>query len=237
MKKLLILIGGSAGLGAALYEQYQQQGFEVAEFSRSGQQTGHIDIDLSRKESAIDTLDEQFRKLAETPWNHVQLIINAAQIGPIGDLASSDPKQWWQNIEVNFTLPISIVGRFQVHFQEQPISKTIAFVSSGAATSVIEGWSLYSASKAGVEHFIRVFAQEQGNQAQPINAVILNPGIMDTQMQATIRSTSQAQFSNVEWFKQAHENGQLASPSAVANNIASLLSGSVESGLGYDVSG
>ncbi|MBU2862568.1 SDR family NAD(P)-dependent oxidoreductase [Reinekea forsetii] len=237
MKKLLLLVGGSAGLGEALYSHYKNMGYDIVEFSRSGQQPEHVFLDMSRKETAIDTIDLQFAQLAKQPWQEIVLIINAAQIGPIGELAMSEPKQWWQNIEVNLTLPISIMGRFQTHFQAVEAPKNIAFVSSGAATSVIEGWSLYSATKAGVEHFIRVVAQEQSSKSNPITPVILNPGIMDTQMQATIRSSSEAQFSNVDWFKQAHETGQLASPATVAGNIAAVLSGKLEAGQVYDVSG
>lgn len=236
MKNLLILVGGSAGLGAALYDQYHEQGYEVVEFSRSGKKEGHIKVNLAHKESAIDGIDQAFSQLSEHRWNKVVLILNAAQISPIGDLTTSEPKQWWQHIEVNFTMPVSIVGRFQAHFQALNCEKTIAFVSSGAATSVIEGWSLYSGTKAGVEHFIRVVAQEQSVQTYPINCAILNPGIMDTNMQSTIRSTSAEHFSNVEWFQQAHESGQLATPEAVAKNIVTLLSKPFESGQVFNVS-
>ncbi|MFQ3229701.1 SDR family NAD(P)-dependent oxidoreductase [Reinekea sp.] len=236
MKNLLILVGGSAGLGAALYDQFLELDYEIVEFSRSGNKQGHIDVDLSHKESAIDGIDQAFSQLSESSWKKVVLILNAAQISPIGDLSTSEPKQWWQHIEVNFTMPISIVGRFQTHFQALNCEKTIAFVSSGAATSVIEGWSLYSGSKAGVEHFMRVVAQEQSAQAYPINCAILNPGIMDTNMQATIRSASAEHFSNVEWFQQVHENGQLATPDAVAKNIVKLLSKPFESGQVFNVS-
>jgi benzil reductase ((S)-benzoin forming) len=236
MKNLLILVGGSAGLGAALYDQYQQLDYDIVEFSRNGECEGHISIDLAHKETSIDQIDHSLSQLADQSWGKVVLMLNAAQISPIGPLSTSEPKLWWQHIDVNFTMPISIIGRFQTHFQALDCEKIIAFVSSGAATSVIEGWSLYSGTKAGVEQFIRVVAQEQAGESKPIKCAILNPGVMDTNMQATIRNVPDSLFTDVDWFKEAHVNGQLATPESVANNIVALLEQAFESGQVFDVS-
>jgi NAD(P)-dependent dehydrogenase (short-subunit alcohol dehydrogenase family) len=237
MKNLLVLVGGSAGLGLALLQQYRDQGYQVVEFSRSGESEGHVQVDLSRKELAIDSIDQSLAQLAEQTWGNVILIVNSAQISPLGALSTSEPKQWWQHIDVNFTMPISIIGRFQTHFQDMPASKAIAFISSGLATSVLEGSSLYCGTKAGMEHFVRVVAAEQAAQPHPIKCANLNPGIMDTNMQATLRGTPTEQFSAAQWFQNAHDSGQLVAPSVVAENIFNFLNGEFNSGETYDVAG
>jgi benzil reductase ((S)-benzoin forming) len=237
MAKVCILIGGSRGLGKSLLALYQQQGFTVLEFSRSGSGDSHLELDMSRREAAIDTVDRMLADLARERWDEVQLIINAATIGPIGPLALSEPKQWWQHLDVNFTVPISILGRYQYHFGAYPARKVAAFVSSGAAHSAIDGWGLYCASKAGVNHFLRVMAAEQSLQPLPIECAILDPGVMATQMQATLREASVAQFSQVQSFIQLHQNGQLAAPETVAQNIYRRLAEPVHSTEVLDVSG
>lgn len=181
MAKLCILIGGSKGLGLALYNQYQENGYRVEEFSRSGVGDSHHFVDLSRRES-IDVIDARMQQLKKQSWNEIHLLINAGSLGPVGPLHMSEPKQWWQSIDINFTMPITILGRFQSLFRTVEARKVAAFVSSGAASHPFHGWSLYCANKAGVEQFVKTMAVEQANEALPILCANLNPGVMDTGM-------------------------------------------------------
>lgn len=236
MNKVCLLVGGSKGLGSALLDTYVEGGFRVVEFSRSGESEHHVSVDLSRRETAIDTIDEAMQSVLKDSVDEVHLILNAAVLSPAGRLYMSEPKQWWSHIDVNFTLPISIMGRFQTLFKDAPCRKVVGFVSSGAARTALDGWSLYCASKAGVEHFIRTMAFEQARLPHPIECANLNPGVMDTDMQATIRSLDEEQFTQVEHFQQMHSEGVLASPSTVASNIFKALSKPFESGAIVDVS-
>ncbi len=237
MAKLCILMGGSKGLGIALYEQYLQAEFEVVEFSRTGFGEHHRDVDLSRRELAIDTIDEQFIHLSKQQWTEIQLIINAGMIDPIGPLFSSEPKQWWQHLDVNLTLPISILGRFQLHFKDHACRKIAAYVSSGAAQKAFDGWGLYGASKAGVDHFLQCMALEQSFLEQPIDCISIDPGIMDTQMQAAIREAKPECFTQIDHFIDRFEAGNLVQPVVVAANIFEALSGNIVNGGRIDVSG
>jgi len=237
MAKVCILIGGSHGLGKALHDIYKLQGFTLVELSRSGTGDDHLYLDMARRETAIDTVDQVLADLARTVWDEVQLIVNGATISPVGPLALSEPKQWWQQLDVNFTVPISIFGRFQHHFGAHAGKKIAAFVSSGAAHSPMDGWGLYCASKAGVNQFMRVMALEQSRQTQPIQCAILDPGVMATDMQASLRQASEAQFSQVERFIQLHQEGQLAAPETVAQNIYSRLAQPFNGAEVLDVSG
>ena len=237
MAKVCILIGGSHGLGKALHDIYSQNDFRLVELSRSGTGDDHLYLDMSRREAAIDTVDQVLSDLARDHWDEVLLIVNAATINPVGPLALSEPKQWWQQIDVNFTMPISIFGRYQHHFGAHTGKKIAAFVSSGAAHSPMDGWGLYCASKAGVNQFMRVMALEQSRQAQPIQCAILDPGVMATDMQASLRQASEAQFSQVERFIALHQEGQLAAPETVAENIYRRLAQPFSSADVLDVSG
>ena len=60
---------------------------------------------------------------------------------------------------------------------------------------------------------------------------------MATQMQATLREASVAQFSQVQSFIQLHQNGQLAAPETVAQNIYRRLAEPVSHTEVLDVSG
>ncbi len=236
-EKLCLLVGGSKGLGRALLQTYREKGYSVIEFSRTGNSESHRTVDLSRRETAIDTIDNAFAEATKDRWDEIQLIINAAILSPIGPLSMSEPKEWWQHIDINFTLPISILGRFQTHMKEMPCRKVAAFVSSGAAEHAFDGWGLYGASKAGVNQFIRSMALEQARLASPIWCAILNPGVMDTEMQASIRNARPDQFSQLNSFVQRYEAGELALPEVVAHNIYTALSQPFSNGAEIRVAG
>ena len=99
----------------------------------------------------------------------------------------------------------------------------IGCISSGAALRPYAGWSLYDAAKAGMDHFVRTLALEQAAQPHPFLTVNLDPGVIDTQMQALIRSTDKVDFPDVERFILRKEMGKLTPPTKVAESILEIL--------------
>ncbi|WP_108125113.1 SDR family NAD(P)-dependent oxidoreductase [Saccharospirillum mangrovi] len=229
-KKLCLITGGSRGLGAELVTQYLADGWTVREFSRSGSGETHIAADFSRRENAIDTIDAQFRAFAAQDWTEIVLIINAAQIGPIGPLSASVPRDWWQSLDVNLTLNISAIGLFQQHFQTMAARKVVAVISSGAAQAGMGGWGLYCLAKSGLERLAEAMAEEQQNQPQPIQTLNISPGLIDTDMQAQIRAADTDQFADVEQFRSYKDSGQLVAPARVAGAVRQLIAGPFRSG-------
>jgi NAD(P)-dependent dehydrogenase (short-subunit alcohol dehydrogenase family) len=91
---------------------------------------------------------------------------------------------------------------------------SVLFISSGAATRPIEGWAAYCAAKAGGEMFLRVLAVERPD----LTVANVNPGRMDTGMQAVLR---ESRFPDKQSYVRAHERGELAAPEDVAGRIIS----------------
>ena len=100
----------------------------------------------------------------------------------------------------------------------------IVNVSSGAALKGYAGWSLYCASKAGMEGFIRALAAEERHQEHPFLAISVDPGVIDTEMQASIRAASVTDFPDVERFIRRKSDGGLSSPQSVADAILRIVS-------------
>jgi len=88
----------------------------------------------------------------------------------------------------------------------------LIFVSSGAATHPVPGWSAYCAAKAGLDHFARNLASEIDGRGLPIRVFTLYPGIVATAMQERIRGLSQNQFDSVDRFRAYHADGWLRPP-------------------------
>jgi benzil reductase ((S)-benzoin forming) len=232
--KLLCITGGSQGLGAALVDVYQGLGWHVCEFSRSGSSSGHIGVDLAAGDAA-SVADQAFSQLASQPWEEVLLINNAGMLSPLAPVSAISDEAIAFNLNVNFNSAIRIIAAFIRHFGDTAVPKTLVQISSGAALRGYGSWSLYCASKAGLEHFIRALAAEQSLARYPVTCVNFDPGVMDTEMQAEIRSRSTAEFPDVGRYITRKQQGLLRQPQDVAAALVKRLAASPQGGERYSV--
>lgn len=240
MHKLMVVSGGSRGLGLALVEQALQAGWQVLELSRIGATVEHtlyqhLKLDLAQLGQAMPQLEQRLAELAKQQWQQVALINNAGMVGPISPIALLDDAALLQNMAVNFSSGIRLMAAFVRHFQAVSAEKILISVSSGAALKGYPSWALYCAAKAGLENFVRSVAAEQEGQAEPICCVNFGPGVIDTDMQAEIRSSPEAMFRDVERFRQLKQSQQLRSPGNVAQAVLKLLQSKPENGRRYVV--
>jgi len=223
MARLAIITGGSRGLGAALVADLLARGVEVVEFSRAAPHACSVRLDLADLPAAEAVLDAKLAELAARDWDEVIAIANAAMIEPVGPAARKPAADVMRNLDVNLRAPVLFAALFVKHFQRHAARKLLANISSGAALNAYSGWSLYCAAKAGLEHFVRALALEQAAEAHPVLAVNVNPGVMDTEMQAAIRVTDVADFPALDRFVGLHAGGVLRAPAAVAAIILDEL--------------
>lgn len=221
--RLAIISGGSRGLGAELCAQFSQQGFRVVEFSRSGTSPGSVNVDLASPEASRAAIRRTLAALAGEAWQEIVAINNAGSLEPIGPAARKAPAEVLANINVNFTAPIVFISEVIAAFQAHTCRKVVANISSGAAQHAYSGWSLYCAGKAGIENFIHAVALEQATEPYPVLAININPGVMDTQMQAAIRRASKADFPDVDRFIKHQQSGALRAPADVAAAVLRIV--------------
>ena len=96
-------------------------------------------------------------------------------------------------------------------------------ISSGAGRKVYEGWGTYCTTKAGLDHFSRVVAFEQANAEYPVDIVSIAPGIIDTGMQETIRSSNEEVFPLLDQFIDYKEKGLLSSAEGTAEKLIQFM--------------
>ncbi|HZC06198.1 MAG TPA: SDR family oxidoreductase, partial [Ktedonobacterales bacterium] len=77
-------------------------------------------------------------------------------------------------------------------------------VTSGAATQPMRGAAAYSVAKAGLNYFTRILATEL--EATGVTAIAVNPGMLDTDMQAELRASPTP---DTDFFREAHAKGWL----------------------------
>lgn len=233
--KLAIILGGSKGLGSALCQTYSSKNWEVVEFSRSAPHGFSIACDLGQAQTAQEIFQSQVLSLSPKTWDEIHLIHNAARLGDIGPLNEGNPTDWSQSIALNFESLVWSLGLFSQGFQTHPARKVCAAISSGAAQKNYQGWALYCSTKAALERFVYCMAEEQKQQSHPIESVVIDPGVMDTQMQAQIRGAAPEKFPYLERFLQLKADDALPSPNTIADRIFQTLNAPLEQGGFYPV--
>jgi benzil reductase ((S)-benzoin forming) len=234
--RLALLTGGSKGLGLALCERFTEQGFRVLEFSRSAPHPYSVRIDLTSPENSLAVVAGALACLGDEHVEELLVVNNAATLEPIGPASRKSCDALLANLNTNFTSAILILTEVVRHFQATSCRKVLANVSSGAAQKGYSGWSLYCAAKAGLENFVHSVALEQQTEPHPFIPINIDPGVIDTEMQALVRGSSESDFPDRERFIQRKEQGGLEPPAEVAAAVFRILAlPSLSFGSRYDV--
>lgn len=221
--KLLLITGGSKGLGRALCEQFETRNYKILEFSRSAPHAYSIRMDLADPEASRLSLADAIEPVDSGQLQELIIINNAGMLEPVGPTSSKPYRELIKNMNTNYVSPVLVLTEIIAMFQETACRKVIANISSGAALKGRAGWSLYCAAKAGMENFIRSLALEQQAELQPFIPINIDPGVVDTEMQALIRETSPADFPDVELFIRRKNQGLLIPPDKVAAAVIRIL--------------
>jgi NAD(P)-dependent dehydrogenase (short-subunit alcohol dehydrogenase family) len=194
--KTAIITGASRGIGAATALQFAKHGAKVVLAARSGAAIDSIAAQITQaggKAIAIQCDVSSFQDVSETISQCVTslgaldiLVNNAGLIDPISRLADSDPVEWAHVVDVNYKGVYYGMRAALPHMLKQK-SGAIINISSGAATSALEGWSHYCSTKAAVLSLTMCADKEYRQQG--IYVAGLSPGTVATEMQTIIRAS------------------------------------------------
>jgi benzil reductase ((S)-benzoin forming) len=236
--KAAIVTGVSRGLGESLAAALLARGFAVTGVGRTsaerlgGEHYRFVRCDLAQVAALESTLAPVFGEMAAARPRSVCLINNAAVAGPVGALGALDAAAIAESLAVNLVAPLAVVNLFCRAFAGGSAQSLVINISSGAAQSPLGGSGPYSVAKAGLEMLTRQIAADQ--KAPDFRAISVRPGIIDTGMQAYMRTLPREKYANVDMFREFHASGQLVPPDVVAAKIVDrLVLGEVENGRCY----
>ncbi|NRD76437.1 (S)-benzoin forming benzil reductase [Bacillus sp. BRMEA1] len=246
--KYAIITGASKGLGKAITQRLITEGVHVVSVSRTENEElkklaqekqvyyNHFPCNLSLENEVQEVFMDIAHYIFQKNPTEILLINNAGVVEPIHKVGCMDPTPITRNIQINLIAPIYISNLFLNKAQHTNTVVQIVNITSGAAVRPIDGWSVYCSSKAGLNMFTQTTALEQAELKTPHLIIAFNPGIMDTDMQAVIRSSSTDAFKELERFKAFKENNQLVQAAVVSNALIDLvLSGDAENGKIYQI--
>lgn len=168
--RVLVIFGGSYGIGAAIANLAADHGARVFSFSRS--ETGtHV-------ERRSDVVDAAARVLAET--GRIDFVVNAAGVLPRGELCDASEETVFHATEVNYLAPVWIAQEFHPHLSAN--GGSLLLFTSSSYTRGRSGYSLYSSAKAAVVNLTQALADEWAADGVRVNCI--NPERTATPMRS-----------------------------------------------------
>jgi len=237
-RTLTLITGSSRGLGEALARECLEAGHEVigiargrsdalARFAREqGQSLQQWQADLAEPLVIARHMGDWLRT-QPADWAAVHLVNNAGVIPTPGPVDAAPLETLSSAMRVGLEATLLISAAFLEATRDWPGDRRILNISSGLGRRAMAGSAVYCAAKAGMDNLSRAMALDEAvkaDQGRPFARVVsLAPGIIDTDMQATIRSGAADQFPDRERFVAFKTEGQLSSPQDTARRVLAYL--------------
>lgn len=224
MDHLVIVTGGSAGIGHALLATAPTDSHRVTVSRRPADDvaSGHLEADLGDPASWARVGDVIDAVATEREWTRITCFQSAGTIDPIGFAGEVDPDRYQANVLLNAAAPQVIGHRFLGAVSHLRCRRELVMVSSGAARRDYPGWSSYGAAKAALDRWVSTVGAEQRERGG-VRVFSIAPGVVATGMQDRIRTTDARDFPRVERFRALHEEGALEGPEVVARGLWGVL--------------
>ena len=177
-----LITGGSAGLGRALAHALAIDGWRVVVDGRDPvrltEAADHPDIVAVAGDVADDWHRGALASAVDREGRLDLLVHNASALGPtpLPRLATTTADDLGQVWRTNVGAPLTLTADLLPALVET--GGTLLSISSDAAVEHYEGWGLYGATKAALDHLTLTFGAENPD----IRAYAVDPGDMRTQM-------------------------------------------------------
>jgi NAD(P)-dependent dehydrogenase (short-subunit alcohol dehydrogenase family) len=216
-----IVTGGASGIGAATAGLLQQRGASVAVLDRgvSAPDSGPP-LALPCDVSDPGRVEEAVREAAER-LGGIDVVVNNAGIGAVGDVAANSDEEWHRVLDVN-VVGIARVTRAALPHLRRSAHAAIVNTCSVAAPVGLPQRAVYAASKGAVASLTLAMAADHVKEGIRVNAV--TPGTADTPWVARLLAQADDPDEAGRALRARQPMGRLVSAGEVAHAIAYLAS-------------
>jgi NAD(P)-dependent dehydrogenase (short-subunit alcohol dehydrogenase family) len=183
--RVALITGASQGLGRALAAELARRGWRLVIDARRADRLATAAAQLSGSTDVValagDVTDAAHRRALVGAvaglGGDVVVVNNASTLGasPRPALTTVEPTVVRRTFEVNVVAPLALLRDLRAAGVDV---RAVVNVTSDAGIEASEGWGVYGASKAALEHASRVLAVEQPGT----RVLVVDPGDMRTEM-------------------------------------------------------
>jgi len=186
--RIVVVIGASSGIGAAISRGLCSAGNKVFACSRDLDRLKHAFTNCDVIYSACDATDEsavaRFAEFVQERSKYVDVLINCAGgFGEIGSIDKVDSAAWVQTISDNLSATFLPCKLFLPMLQRSKTPQIINF-SGGGAFYPFPNFTAYACAKAAIVRLTETLAIELAPYGISVNAIA--PGFVRTEAQKTI---------------------------------------------------
>ena len=224
--KIILVVGGAAGIGRATAELCAERGAAVivADKDEAGGKAAaeaaggvFIPVDVSKEESV-----KALYARIEADYARLDVLLHTAGIllgahVPLDEFTSATFQKVW---EIN-TLGTFLSAKYAAPLLKRGGRGVMVLVSSGAATGGSSSFA-YGSSKGGVHAMGIVLANSLA--ADNIRVNVLSPGNIDTAMKRSVIQAQVERQGAPETFEKAVADSKLGTPQGMAKVLAWLAS-------------
>lgn len=213
MSRVVLVTGGSRGIGLATAKRFAELGDKVAVTYNSTPPSGDfvaVQCDVTKQADVDRAFDE-----IEAQLGPVEVLVSNAGVTRDGLLLRMKENDFAEVIDANLTGAFRVCKRATQSMLRARKGRMI-LVSSVVGLLGQAGQANYAASKAGLVGFARSLARELGSRSITVNVVA--PGPVDTDMTRTLGEEK------LKAFAELVPLGRIASPEEIAGVITFLAS-------------
>ena len=184
MSRIILITGGSRGLGRNMAEHLAQSGHDiiatyhrnkneadalVGSLQQKGRRAAALQLDVTRSESFKD-FTQQVKQVLQQQWQRDDFdgLINNAGFGSLAPIAQTSEEQFDQLMHAHLKGPFFLTQNLLPLLAN---NARIINISSGLARYSIPGNAAYAMMKGGIEVFTRYLAKELGSRGIRVNTI------------------------------------------------------------------
>ncbi|HEY0681741.1 MAG TPA: SDR family oxidoreductase [Steroidobacter sp.] len=188
---IVLITGGSRGLGKNMALQAARRGIDVvltyrsnrkeaeavvAEIEKSGRRAAALQLDVGVA-SSFDPFVEQVRAVLKNHWQRERFdfLVNNAGVGAHAGFAETTEAQFDELMNIHLKGPFFLTQKLLPLLAD---GGRIVNISSGLARFALPGYAAYAAMKGAIEVLTRYQAKELGRRGIAVNVVA--PGAIET---------------------------------------------------------
>jgi 2-keto-3-deoxy-L-fuconate dehydrogenase len=228
-----LVTGGASGIGAAT----------AAALSAGGANVAILDVQPGRSDSALlslpcDVIDpaavEKAVHAVVTEFGGLDIVVNNAGIGAVGDVTANSDDEWHRVLDVN-VVGVARVSRTALPYLRESDAGSIVNTCSVVAVLGVPQRAVYSASKGAVAALTLAMAADLVGEGIRVNAVM--PGTADTPWVARLLAAADDPEQAAAALRARQPMGRLVTADQVADAIVYLCRASSTTGTVLSVDG